>query len=163
MIVGALAALGFVCLALVLWAAADIVITGTAVAVVSDPLKGQITQTKFAFSGGAITVGQCLYFDSTGRLQPTLVTDVSKSVLVGIAIASAPASGQAVQYAYAGDVTLGSVLTVGQAVWLGSAAGAMTTTVADLVTGWYPALVGLGVTTANLRLAIATHQNTAHA
>ncbi len=132
---------------------ADITITAASVAPILSALSGQPTQTFQALSLSAITAGMAVYRDpTTGKVAPCLVTDGTKSQVIGVSMNSAPGANQPISVAFAGDYTAGGTLVVSSPMTLGSAAGGITITSADLTTGWYANVVAIPITTTIARL-----------
>ncbi len=134
---------------------ADISVTASAVAPVLSGIGGQPTQTFQALALSAITAGQPLYRDpTTGKVAPCLVTDGTKSQVIGVAMSSAPGANQQVTVAFAGDYTVGATVAIAVPMMLGVAAGGITNTMADLTTGWYANMVAIPLTTTVARLCL---------
>lgn len=124
---------------------ADVSVTATSVAVASD------TVIERGFAGATITAGQTVYLSSSGTW---LLADANASATTanvqGIALNGA-ASGQPVAVAVGGSLNPGFTVTVGAVYVLSATAGGIAP-VADLATGWYTGIVGVGITSSNLRL-----------
>lgn len=124
---------------------ADVSVTATSVAVASD------TVIERGFAGATITAGQTVYLSSSGTW---LLADANASATTanvqGIALNGA-ASGQPVAVAVGGSLNPGFTVTVGAVYVLSATAGGIAP-VADLATGWYTGIVGVGITASNLRL-----------
>ena len=134
---------------------ADVTVTAANVArVTGSSTFGNDTQIDNGFAGAAITAGQSVYKDSAGLYQ---LTDANLSaaagVAVGIALNSAPASGQPIAVAIGGTLNPGFTVTVGT-IYVPSATAGGIAPSADLVTGWRTAIIGLGITSTNLKLVI---------
>ncbi len=144
---------------------ADISVTAANVAPVLTATSGQPTQTFQALSLSVITAGQPVYRDPiTGKVAPCLVTDGTKSQVIGVAMNGAPGANQPINVAFAGDYTVGGTVAVAVPMTLGSAAGGITNTPADLTTGWYANVVAIPLTTTVARLCIINGTGTgAHA
>lgn len=129
--------------------ATDVVVTAANVSRVSGPT---VTGT----AGAAITAGQVLYVNGSGQLVPALASGTAaQSTAVGIALNSAPGTGQPIVYAPSGTtVSFGTVLTVGQ-IYVVSANTGNIAPAADLVTGNYTVILGVATTTSQLPLNIA--------
>lgn len=123
---------------------------------------GKITRLISGYSGAAINAGQMVYLMPNGQYGLTLSTDVGMSVTVGMCLDTAPGPDQPISIAVSGDLILNNILVIGQVAVLGSAAGAITITLTDVTTGWYPGLVGIAVGVFQLRLAIANNNGIAH-
>jgi hypothetical protein len=140
---------------------ADLVVTAGSVALVTSGTAGQLTQTFPAVSLSAITAGQAVYRDPiTGRVAPCLVTDATKSQVVGVAMNGAPGPNQPVTVAFAGDYTVGATIAAAVPITLGAAAGALTNTDADRITGWYANMVAVPLTTTVARLCVVNGSGT---
>lgn len=108
-------------------------------------------------AGGTITAGQAVYID-TGDSNTVKAADNNVSALVatvaGIALNGA-ATGQPVSVlATASDViNLGATLTLGETYVLSDDPGGIAP-IADILTTQYVSIIGVAVTTANLRLLL---------
>jgi len=132
---------------------ADITITPSAV------IAGAGAQTKTGTAGATIAAGDVVYLDTTttGKWQladADAATAAARGVTgnTGIALNGA-ADGQPLVVAVSGAVTLGAVLTAGQAVYLSDTAGKMCP-LADVTGGDYYTLLGLAASTSVLNLDI---------
>ena len=110
------------------------------------PLNGAIIR-RFA-AGAAVSVGQAVYVDSSGDVQPADADAAAASqargvvVAVGVAGATSAATGEQVDVATHGPVALGtSGLTDGSAVYVSTTAGAMDQT-APAASGDFPFVIG---------------------
>jgi len=113
--------------------------------------------TSTGIAGAAITAGQTLYADSANGNVLKLAdanASAATSVVVGVALNGA-ATGQPVTYANSGIYTPGFTVTVG-AVYVQSATAGAIAPVADLASGYYTNVLGIGVTSSQLMLIIKT-------
>ena len=129
--------------------AADLSITAASVAF-SSAAKFQ-TGT----CGATITAGQALYIDTTvNQLKLASHASASTAAVAGLARGGCSAGGS-VQYGYYDpDLTIGATLATGSICFLGSAAGGITCTVADLSSGEYPTIICLATSTTKCKLQI---------
>ncbi len=136
---------------------ADVSVTAASVArVTGSGTFGNDTVIDNGFAGAAITAGQSVYKDTSGVYQ---LTDANLSaaagVAVGIALNSAPASGQPISVATGGTLTPGFTVTVGT-IYVPSATAGGIAPAADLVTGWRTAIIGIGITSSVLKLVMVS-------
>jgi len=106
-------------------------------------------------AGATITAGQAVYLDSaTGRYK--LADDNSATAEVrtprGIALNGA-SDGQPLAIVRSGDVTIGATIEAGVAYYLSGTAGGICP-VADVASGDYPAIIGMGKSTSVLTVDI---------
>jgi len=104
-------------------------------------------------SGATITAGMSVYVDSNGAVQiGTNATSAGSGVgatAVGVAL-NGGASGQPIAILKNGTVNIGGTAAVGKQYCLGTAGGIIP--VDDIATGEYITPVGVGVTSANIKL-----------
>lgn len=127
---------------------ADLSITAASV------LKGTGATTESLIAGAAITAGQSLYKDASDSNKVKL-TDADSAtaaarVFFGIALNSA-ASGQPVVVQTGGIITIGATVAVGVAYYLSDTAGGICP-FADLESGDYPTIIGIGVSTTAIKI-----------
>jgi hypothetical protein len=127
---------------------ADLVITGTSV------VKGTGATTETLIAGAAITAGQSLYKDASDANKAKL-TDADSAtaaarVFYGLALNGA-ASGQPVVVQTGGIITIGATVAVGVAYYLSDTAGGICP-FADLESGDYPTIIGIGVSTTQIKI-----------
>lgn len=126
---------------------ADLTITAANVSPVSD-----CTINRNFNAGATITAGQTVYFDdatSTWKLADANAS-ATTSVLGGVAMNGA-SSGQPLAVATGGTIAIGATVTVGEIYVLSGTAGGIAPE-GDGVTGWYTSIVGVGVTSARIKL-----------
>lgn len=128
---------------------ADVSVTATSVAQVSG-------STVFAdgFLGATVTAGQTVYYDtasSTYKLADANAS-ITTAATAGIAL-NGGASGQPVKVAISGTVTPGFTVTPG-AVYVQSATAGGIAPVADLASGHYPLIIGIGTSASVLKLSM---------
>ena len=112
------------------------------------------TTVRNGSAGATITAGQAVYLDSatnTFKLADANGTVALRSP-VGVALNGASV-GQPLAVATAGDVTIGAALTAGAAYYLSGTPGGIGP-VADLITGDYPVIMGIAISTTVLNLKI---------
>ena len=117
------------------------------------PESGAEIQSGYA--GATITAGQALYKDSSdsNSLKPADADDTSaKATVVGIALNSA-SDGQPVDYQTRGNIDIGGTVTVGTVYVLSGTAGGICPA-ADLATGDYTSIIGVGVDADSIKLGI---------
>ena len=116
-----------------------------------------VTRMIEGIAGATITAGQLVYLDTSAGTYKLADANASAatSVVAGIAMNSCVAN-QAMRIAAPGPdgTTLdpGFTVTVGSTYWLSATAGGITLTAADLVTGMYPVVIGVGITASQLKL-----------
>jgi len=144
---------------------ADLVVTASSVAPVTNSTSGVVTQIITGIAGAAINAGQSAYLDTSvvpANYKLTVSTSSTASVVAGVAMNNT-ALNQAINLAVGGDIYFGNVnqqpTTV---VTLGLAAGGLDTNAAQATTDWYPSIIGVFVGTTQLRLAITTNQGNTH-
>lgn len=122
--------------------------------VAAEVLPASDTQYTDGILGATITTGQTVYYDpstSTYKLADANASSTTASVK-GIAM-NGGVSGQPVKIANAGTLDPGFTVTVG-AVYVQSATAGGIAPVADLATGHFTAIIGLGITASNLKLIL---------
>ena len=127
---------------------ADLVVTAASV----QPGAG--AATKKGTAGEAITAGQAVFkaADNTIQLAENDQT-VDEAAIVGVAVNSAEAAGQPVEYVITGEVTFNAVIAAGQVYIVGAAPGGIAPE-ADAITGEFVSVVGVGVSTTSIKLGI---------
>lgn len=128
---------------------ADIAVTGANVVPSTGAQLGQGT------AGATITQGQWVYLDSgTNTLKlADANASAATAAVVGVALESV-SSGQPLKYQYGGDITIGGTVAAGAVYVQSGTAGAMAP-VADLVTGWYTTVLGIGLSTTKITILLA--------
>jgi hypothetical protein len=139
---------------------ADLVITAANVAPTSN------TNIQTVTAGAAVTAGQVVYLDTAASYVAKLAygDTAAKATVFGVAMNNA-ASGQPLDVAVGGDITIGATIVTGTAYLLSNptvgSAGGINVTPVVAASAQYPALIGMAVSTTLLRLAIASHNNVA--
>jgi hypothetical protein len=124
---------------------ADLSITATAV-VPSDSATKRTGK-----AGAAITAGQPLYKDSTTKTMFPADANVSTKVEVAGIAAHAASTGQPITYVEADDaLVIGATVAIGDVLILSANAGGIAP-VADLVTGWFCVIIGVAVSTTEIK------------
>ncbi len=120
--------------------AVDISITAANVAIVTG------ATTTSGTAGATITAGQLVYLDSVTSTIKLADANASQATAacVGVALNGA-ASGQPINYATAGDVTIGGTVTIGGIYVVSATAGGLAP-VADLTSTWYTKVFCIGKT-----------------
>ncbi|NBW09767.1 MAG: hypothetical protein EBR82_17260 [Caulobacteraceae bacterium] len=128
---------------------ADLSITAASV------IAGTDTRRDSGTAGAAITAGQVLAYDSstaTYKLADVNSASAWQRVPVGIALHAA-STGQPILFQTGGQITIGATLTLGAAYYASGTPGGIRPA-ADNVTGDYPALLGIALSTTVLNLDI---------
>ena len=128
---------------------ADLVITAASV------LPGSDAVIEHGTAGATLTAGKAVYKSSTTGLWMLADNDSATAEArqsIGIALHGAT-SGQPVTVHRQGDLTLGAVLTAGEAYYLSNTAGGICP-VADVGAGEYVCLMGLAKSTTVLAVDI---------
>lgn len=106
------------------------------------------------FASAAITAGQVVHKDANGKY--ALADTDSATALArkprGIAL-NGGAIGQPIAVLTKGDVTIGATIEAGTGYWLSGTAGGLCP-VADVASGDYPCLIGIGKSTTVLTVDI---------
>lgn len=128
---------------------ADVTVTAANVVPASDTIYGE------GIAGATITAGQTVYLDSaTNTIKLADANGSSATADVkGIAMHGA-SSGQPIKYAVGGSINPGYTVGVGSVYVLSATAGGIAP-VADLATGLYPVVLGIGTTASNLKLFLS--------
>lgn len=130
---------------------ADLTVTAANVETVS----ARSDQLKRGYAAEAITAGQPVHKLASDGLIYVSDADhatVAKRVCDGIAVNGA-AQGQPVEYQSGGDINIGATVAVGVVYVLSDTLGGIMPA-ADLEAGDATAVIGVGVTAANIRLGI---------
>lgn len=122
------------------------------------PIAGSTQIDKELLFGAAVTAGQAVYKDTATSPATWKLADANLSataaLVSGIALNSG-AIGQVAAVAIGGTIDPGFTVTVGEVYVLGATAAGDINPVADLTTGWYTNIVGLGITASILKLVFA--------
>ena len=106
-------------------------------------------------AGATITAGQVVYLDSVDGKYKLADADSATAAVrspAGVALNGA-ANGQPLAIASAGRVTIGATMTAGVAYYLSPNPGGIAP-VADILTGDYPTIIGLAISTTVLDIKI---------
>jgi hypothetical protein len=128
---------------------ADLSVTAASVA----PGSNAVYTTEIA--GAAITAGQAVYLDPTdGKVKLADANSATASVrtVSGIAISGA-ANGSPVIVQRSGDITIGASTTAGVIYCLSGTAGGIMPA-ADIATGIYVGIIGVGIGSSQIRLGL---------
>lgn len=118
--------------------AADVSITA------ANVVPGANAQYRYGIAGAAITAGQLVYLDVTSNTWKLTDSNVLASADVdGIAIVSTASGAPITVITQDDDLTLGGTAAKGT-IYLASANPGGIAPSADLTTGWYAVVVGLG-------------------
>lgn len=106
-------------------------------------------------AGATITAGQTLYKDSADDNKLKLAdanASATTATVCGIALHAAT-SGQPIRYQTGGDVNPGATVTVGTIYVQSGTAGGIAPS-ADLLTGLYATILGVGITASKIKLIL---------
>lgn len=125
---------------------ADVTVTANSVQ------PGTDTQYADGILGATVTAGQTVYLDTAANTFKLADANASAAtaVLAGIAM-NGGAAGQPVKVAISGSINPGFTVTVAAIYVLSATAGGIAP-VADLATGHYSVIVGMGVTASSLKI-----------
>lgn len=125
---------------------ADLVITASNV----DKVSGS---QRTAEAGVAISAGDAVYVDTAGLIQLCEKDQtVVEAAAVGIALNDCGVS-QPCTYQISGTIDVGAVLTTGEVYVVGAAPGGIAP-VADVITTNFATIVGIAVSSSNLKIAL---------
>lgn len=126
---------------------ADASVTTASVSAYSNARKHNGT------AGEALTIGVGVYRKAGDKRWYLSDTDAveADAIAYGITLTAAAAAGQPVQVQYGGDINPGFTVTVAGIYVVGEAAGGIAL-VADLESGEYLRILGVGITASKLRL-----------
>ncbi len=129
---------------------ADITVTA------ANVQKGVDARIASGVAGATITAGQVVYIDTAdaGKLKPVDSDSATAAARApaGIALNGASA-GQPVTFQNEGQITIGGTVTVGVLYVASDTAGGIMPS-ADLETGDYVALIGIGVSSTSISLCL---------
>lgn len=127
---------------------ADISVTAASI------VKTSSTLWALGVAGATITAGQPVYRDATAgnKLKPADADVLATSLAVGIALHGA-SDGQPLQYATGGTLTFNAVLTAGT-VYVASTNPGGIAPVADMASGDFVTILGIGTSTTVLKIGI---------
>lgn len=128
-------------------------ISFTATDVVASTNTGHI---QHGTAGGTIAGGQLIYQAADGDLEAAQADAATTDAILGVAL-NAAAAGQTVSYIGVNgtQVDFGGGVTLGEAYVLSAAAAGGIAPVADLTTNNYISLLGVGISSTAIMLAIA--------
>lgn len=117
----------------------------------ADVIKGSQSGDETVVAGATIARGDACYLDSTDSNKAKLcdANAVATSAFKGIALNDA-ADEQPLTLWTSGNLGVGTVLTIGE-VYVVSATAGKIAVIADLLSGEYVTLIGVGSTTSNLQ------------
>ncbi len=129
---------------------ADLTITAASV------VPGANARFRSGPAGAAITAGEVVYPDASGDIQladnnASAITAGSGGV-IGLAVCDAAASQRVTYVTLDDDLTIGATVAVGTSYYLSATAGKIAPE-ADLVTGNYATLLGVGKSTTKISYA----------
>lgn len=124
--------------------------------VVEGTVSGMTVFKATTIAGAAITAGQLVYkLASDGKLYPSDANASSTAANIsGMALHGA-LTNQPLQFASAGPIQVGAILTAGSWYVASTNAGSVAP-MADLASGAYSSLVGYGYSTSTLVLQVTT-------
>lgn len=115
--------------------------------------EGTGAQVVSGTAGAVITAGQTVYLDSSDNTYK--LADANSTAAAaqakGVALNSAPASGQPITVQYAGNMEFGAIITEGEIYVVSATAGGIAPE-ADLASGHRVTIVGVGVSTTEIKL-----------
>lgn len=127
---------------------ADVAVTATSVVPASDTLYAD------GILGATVTAGQTVYLDSATNTYKLADADLSSAAAATAGIAmNGGATGQPVKVAVGGSINPGFTVGIGS-IYIQSATAGGIAPVADLASGGYPVIVGIGTTASNLKLSM---------
>lgn len=137
---------------------ADLSITAANVIVDPDAL-GTATTDSTHVAGVALTAGQAVYLDTTGKYQLSLANGTAAQKACAGIVTDNAAANQPVTVQTSGVINLGATLTVAKIYVVSGAVAGNIAPVTDLVTGWVTII--LGVATAANRMTMKIFNSTA--
>lgn len=129
---------------------ADLTITA------ANVVAGSNAKKTSGIAGAAITAGQVVYLDSanTGKWQLADTDSATAAVRQPHGIALHAASlNQPIEVQTAGDITIGATVAAGVVYYLSGTPGGICP-VADVASGDYPSVIGMGISTTQIKIAI---------
>lgn len=126
---------------------ADLTITA------ANVVPGGNARIRNGTAGASITAGQVVYLDSTTNTFKLADNDSATAAVrspVGVALNGA-ASGQVISVQTSGKITIGATTAVGVVYCLSSTAGGICPS-ADIATGDYNTILGIGTSTTQIEL-----------
>lgn len=116
----------------------------------ANVIPGANAQYRYGIAGAAITAGQLVYLDvTTGTWKLTDTNVVASADVDGIAIVSTASGAPITVITQDDDLTLGGTAAKGT-IYIASATAGGIAPSADLTTGWYAVVVGLGKSTTKI-------------
>lgn len=129
----------------------DVVVTSTSVAPITGSGAGIDTVIEHGIAAETITAGQSLYLNSSNQwAKADANASVTLAAARGIALNGA-AANQPIAVATNGTLTCGFTATVGTIYVVSATAGGIAPS-ADLVTGWFTTIIGVGLTAGTISL-----------
>jgi hypothetical protein len=126
---------------------ADLTITA------ANVTAGALATTVTGTAGATITAGQLVYLDTSANTYKLADANAAaSSVVAGVALHGA-ASGQPLTIQTSGTISIGATVAVGATYSISETAGGIAA-IADLGTGTYISIVGVGATTSTIKLGI---------
>lgn len=123
----------------------------TAANVIADSGANITTGT----AGATITAGQAVYRDANDSNKIKLAdanASLTAATAVGIALHGATA-GQPISYMTSGTLTVGGTVAAGLIYVVSATAGGIAPS-ADLTTGWYTHILGVGISTTKMTMGL---------
>lgn len=122
------------------------------VPVAADVLKYDGAQTNTGVAGETIAAGEVVYRNSSGVLMLADDATAVKAAALGVAL-NGGAVGQPITYAKGGGIDLGCAVVVGVVYGVTDTAGGISD-IADRDSGDFITVLGIGITTSRINLAI---------
>jgi len=116
-------------------------------------VKGTGAKTRQGFSAAALLAGEVVYRDTNTFGKTDSDGAAALRVVDGICLNSAPGAGQPVTVQYEGLITIGGTVVVGT-VYVSSDTPGGIMPAADLETGDYVSIIGVGVSATQIKLGI---------
>lgn len=121
----------------------------------ANVVAGSTATTETGVAGASITAGQVVYLDETTGKYGLADTDSATAAVRkprGIALHAA-SENQPLKICKAGPITIGGTVAAGVAYYLSGTAGGICP-IADVATGDYPSIIGMGISTSVIQVDI---------
>lgn len=130
---------------------ADVSVTATSVAPITGSGAGVDTVIEHGIAAETITAGQSLYLNTSNQwAKADANLSAAAAAAKGIALNGA-AQNQPIAVATSGTLTCGFTATVGTIYVVSATAGGIAPA-ADLASGWYTTIIGVGLTAGTISL-----------
>lgn len=127
----------------------DLVITA------ANVVPGTNAKKKTGTAGATITAGQTVYLDTSDNKYKAYDADSATAAvrtLAGIALHGA-SNGQPLTIQYEGNITIGATVAAG-VIYVGSDTAGGIMPAADIETGDYVTVIGIGISTTQIKMAL---------